>query len=184
MQNAPQPAPPSSTIKVFLILGGFAAATIGSCIVGIGIGSRSASQAALKNAQPSIPAAPPAVGKVAAPAQQEATAEEPKPEIRVLKVTDILSVYKENEVRADQQFKGNLVQITGKVGEVKKDILDDMYVTVGTGARYEIPVVQCMLDEAQAGRAAQLSKGADVTVRGRVDGLLMNVIVRDCKIQD
>jgi len=37
------------------------------------------------------------------------------------------------------------------------------------------------LQYVHAKKAASLSSGARVTVRGRVDGLLMNVIVRECE---
>ncbi|MDI3291996.1 hypothetical protein [Polyangium sp. 15x6] len=95
---------------------------------------------------------------------------------------DVLDEYKNNEVRADGKFKDKIVQIRGKVGDVKKDITDSIYVTVGTGATLEIPEVQCFVKDGEAKAAAALNKGEDVTVIGRVDGLLMNVLVKDCVI--
>lgn len=95
----------------------------------------------------------------------------------------LLSEYKDNEVRADAAYKGKVVRLSGKVGDIKKDILDKPYVTIGSGARFEIPQVQCMLTASSAGAAMQLSKGADVTVTGKINGLMMNVLVRDCTIQ-
>lgn len=97
-------------------------------------------------------------------------------------IEKLLGEYKDNEVRADGQFKGQLVQVTGVVGDVKKNVTDSIYVTVGTGQQFEIPEVQCFVADGQEKRAAALSKGAKVTVRGRVDGLMMNVLVRDCEI--
>jgi hypothetical protein len=47
---------------------------------------------------------------------------------------------------------------------------------------FEIPVVQCFVRKGEEQRAAALSKGDNVTVRGRVGGLLMNVLVKDCEI--
>lgn len=98
-------------------------------------------------------------------------------------LSTLLGEYKDNEVRSDGKFKDKLIKVSGKVDGVKKGLLDEMYVTVGTGAQFEIPQVQCMLAEDQVGKAASLSKGAVVTVQGRVDGLMMNVILRDCTIQ-
>jgi hypothetical protein len=40
---------------------------------------------------------------------------------------------------------------------------------------------KCFFDDAHAKKAASLSKGARVTVRGRVTGLMMNVVVRECE---
>jgi hypothetical protein len=95
---------------------------------------------------------------------------------------DILEAYKNNEVRADGQYKDKIVEIRGKVGDVKKDITDSIYVTVGTGADFEIPEVQCFVKDSETKAAAALNKGDDVTVHGHVDGLLMNVLVKDCVI--
>ena len=97
-------------------------------------------------------------------------------------LNDLLSEYKDNEVRADGQFKGKLIRTTGIVGDVKKDILDDVYITLGTGQMFEIPVVQCFVKKDQVTRAAGLSKGDKVTVRGKVNGLMMNVLVKECDI--
>lgn len=97
-------------------------------------------------------------------------------------IEKLLGEYKDNEVRADGQFKDQLIQVTGVVGDVKKDITDAIYVMVGTGKPFEIPEVQCFVAGGQEKRAAALSKGSKVTVRGRVDGLMMNVLVRNCEI--
>ncbi|EYF06000.1 OB-fold protein [Chondromyces apiculatus] len=102
--------------------------------------------------------------------------------MRRVPIEKLLGEYKDNEVRADGEFKGQLVQVTGVVGDVKKDITDSIYVIVGTGQPFEIPEVQCCVADGQEKRAAALSKGSKVTVRGRVDGLMMNVLFRDCEI--
>jgi len=104
-----------------------------------------------------------------------------RPELEV-EAKDILEAYKNNEVRGDGQYKDKRIQITGKVGDVKKDITDSIYITVGTGADFEIPVVQCFVKNGEEKAAAALNKGDVVAVVGHVDGLMMNVLVKDCEI--
>jgi hypothetical protein len=99
-----------------------------------------------------------------------------------IKVKEILDEYKNNEVRADGTYKDKIIQIRGKVEDVKKDITDSIYVTVGTGAQFEIPVVQCFVKDGEEKAASALNKGDNVTVMGHVDGLMMNVLVKDCVI--
>lgn len=94
----------------------------------------------------------------------------------------LLAEYTDNEVRADAAFKGKLIQTTGVVDDVKRDVLNTVYVVVGTGKRLEVRQVQCFLDEDNAKTAASLTKGSRVTIRGRVQGLMMNVLVKDCEI--
>jgi hypothetical protein len=93
---------------------------------------------------------------------------------------ELLAQYKDNEVRADAIYKGKQVRFAGLVNDVKKDITDSIYVTVGTGEWLQIPEVQCFFADSKARQAAQLSKGQHVRVRGIVKGLMMNVLVQDC----
>lgn len=95
-------------------------------------------------------------------------------------IASLLGEYKNNEVRADGLFKDHVIETTGVVDSIKKDIMNSIYMTIGTGKIFEIPQVQCFFDDSLAGKAASFNKGARVTVRGRVHGLMMNVIVRDC----
>ncbi|WP_437947031.1 hypothetical protein WME98_40365 [Sorangium sp. So ce296] len=136
--------------------------------------ARPAAEAPAAAAPAATTATPAAAAKQEEPAPREAAID--------VDVKKLLGEYHDNEVRADSAFKGKLVQTSGVVGDVKKDITGSVYVTVGTGAMLEIPVVQCFIADGEAGAAAALSKGQKVTVRGRVGGLMMNVLVRDCEI--
>ncbi|NOJ82332.1 hypothetical protein HNV28_29075 [Myxococcus xanthus] len=112
-----------------------------------------------------------------------AAASTPSAEVtaRWVDMTTLLSEYRDNEVRADSNFKGQFVQTAGVVDDVKKDLFGSIYVTLGTGRQFEIPQVQCFFDESQSKKAATLTKGSRVTVRGRVEGLMMNVLMRRCE---
>ncbi|OOG87804.1 hypothetical protein B0E42_07145 [Pseudomonas sp. A25(2017)] len=98
-------------------------------------------------------------------------------------IRQILSDYKNNEVGADNKYKGNHVQVTGIVGDIKKDIMDNLYVTLGTGAQFEIPEVQAFFDDSMNSKLGSLNKGQKLTVVCRIDGLMMNVLGKDCIIQ-
>ncbi len=103
----------------------------------------------------------------------------------VLKVglKELLSSYENNEVAADNQYKGKLIEVKGVIGEVKKDILGTLYVTVGTTKELEIPQVQALFEDSANGQLAQLKKGAQITVVCRVNGLMMNVLAEKCIIK-
>jgi hypothetical protein len=103
--------------------------------------------------------------------------------VTTVSLSDLLSDYKGNEVRADGKYKGKTIQVTGIVDDVKKDITGDPYVTVGSGAAFEIPQVQCTAGSNQTAAFANLNKGQKVTVQGEVDGLMMNVLLSDCVIK-
>lgn len=114
--------------------------------------------------------------QVAAASTSEAVTYEAVP------LATLLSQYKDNEVRAGEYFKGKNIQITGIVESVKRDILNSIYITMGTGRNIEIPMAQCLFDEKQKSQVTSLRNGDIVTVRGRVSGLMFNVIIRECSI--
>jgi hypothetical protein len=145
-----------STKKILLLVfGGLGVCVLGTCLLGVVLrGAARSSRASSSNAAASA---------------------------RYVDIRTLLSEYSDNEVRADSAFKGRYVQVDGIVNDVKRDILNSIYVTLGTGRLLEVPQVQCFFSEAQATKAAWLSKGAHISVRGRVDGLMVNVLLRDCE---
>ena len=113
-------------------------------------------------------------------AEDQKNAEAKRNPVRV-PLSTLLKEYKDNEVRADGQYKGKYVEVSGKVNDVKKDLVDHMYITIGTGQSFQIPQVQCYFDDKQKARATTLSKGNPVSIRGRVEGLIFNVQLKDCE---
>lgn len=128
--------------------------------------------------------APPSGGKSSPGGTPGATPAAPKADepATTVDLKTLLKDYKDNEVRADGLYKDKRVQLTGKVGDIKKDMLNKIYVTLGTGAQFEMPVVQCFFDDEHTAKASALSKGQSLTVKGRVSGLMMNVLVKDCEL--
>lgn len=89
--------------------------------------------------------------------------------------------YEANGVSADQQYKGKILKVTGTVNTIDKDIMDQIYVTLkGDGV---IGDVQCFFSDDYVNEAAQLQKGQKITVVGKCDGKLMNVMLKGCNIE-
>lgn len=88
--------------------------------------------------------------------------------------------YEANEVAADNQYKGKVVEISGTIKDIGKDILDSPYVSFENGN--SIFGVQCMFDKSDSNALASLSKTQKIILAGKVSGKLGNVIVNDCKI--
>lgn len=168
MQNAPQypqqfpPQPPPkrgmSASKVLLIIGGVIVLGFGGCVVCVAVGANAS----------------------------KAAAEKARNEAESVAISELMTEYKANEVRADARWKGKFVKVTGGVvGDVKKDMLDSAYLTLGASdaSAFELRSVQCFLTKDGAARAARLNKGETATVSGKVDGLMMNVLIRDCEVE-
>jgi tRNA_anti-like len=112
--------------------------------------------------------------------EAEATREQAQslPEISAL---ELATRYDSNEIAADQSFKGKEIIVNGVVENVGKDILDEMYVAL-VGPEGSIRGVQCFFSDDHAGQLASLSQGQHVRLQGEVSGLMMNVLVKDCRI--
>lgn len=115
--------------------------------------------------------------------QPAAKAVKQEPEAIKINASKILSDYRNNEVQADNVYKGKYVEVTGWVGEIKKDLFGSLYITVGTGAEFEIPQVQAFFDDSMNNKLATLNKGARVTIVCKVEGLMMNVIAKKCVLK-
>jgi hypothetical protein len=126
---------------------------------------------------PNTPAA------VMSPSSKESVASKNQEQILQTDIREILSAYKNNEVGADNRYKGKQIQVTGVVDDIKKDLFGSLYVTLGTGAQFEIPQIQAFFDDSMNNQLAQLTKGQQLTVVCRVDGLMMNVLAKNCIIR-
>ncbi len=100
----------------------------------------------------------------------------------IIKITSrkLYSEYKENELSADNKYKGKTIEVSGTVNNIKKDFLDNPYITI-KGDQY-IGDIQCMLNDSENAKAAALKKGSYISITGKLTGLiLMNVTIENCK---
>lgn len=91
---------------------------------------------------------------------------------------DLTQNYIDNEVRADEDFKGKKFYVEGTVNDIKKDIMGDIYVTLEGSEMFR--EVQCYFDDTET--ASKLEKGMTVTFFGQCDGLMLNVLMKNCKL--
>jgi hypothetical protein len=107
---------------------------------------------------------------------------EQKVEAIKLEAETLRQAYKANEVNGDNLYKGKLVEISGTVDTIGKDVLDEAYITFQTNESVAFDKVQCMFNKTEEGILAQLKKGQAIKVQGTVSGVTIgSVIVRNCK---
>ena len=108
---------------------------------------------------------------------------EPKTQEPIIKISaiNLYEEYKENEVRADELYKDKQLEVFGIIGNIGKDILDDMYVTLQTDNYFS--GVQGMIKESEKNKVINLQKGQEITLECKNSGKLINVILRDCIIK-
>lgn len=89
----------------------------------------------------------------------------------------LLKDYTANEVSADMKYKGKTLEVTGTIDSISKDLFDQVYVALDAGD--PMRNVTCYLDSESQKKVADLKKGQRVTIQGRGDGMMMNVMLRD-----
>ena len=100
-------------------------------------------------------------------------------EEEVIEITarELYEAYKNNEIAADQKYKGNFLKVTGVVDSIGRDILGDPYVVLTGGGEYEVWGVQCIFSNAYESWLATLSVGQSIRVTGKCKGYLINVLL-------
>lgn len=80
---------------------------------------------------------------------------------------ELFDAYHENEVAADDRFKGKKLRVTGTIASIDKDFLDNVVVRLQTANQFQS--VMATVREAEKSTAAKLKKGqkATVTCKGR-----------------
>lgn len=93
----------------------------------------------------------------------------------------LFAEYEANDIAADRKYKGKVLQMTGTVDNISRDILDTIYVTLKAGNATFFRI-QCFFDDGSEEAVAKLSSGQSLTIRGRCDGKFGNVMLKDCAI--
>ncbi len=112
--------------------------------------------------------------------QEAREVESSKPELTI-KAEQLFAKYVANEVAADREYKGKILQVVGYVKSISKSIVDDqIYVSLSTDEMFG--GIQCFFSKDKENVIAQLTKGQYVTVIGKCDGKFANVMIKQCRI--
>lgn len=92
----------------------------------------------------------------------------------------LFQAYEENEIAADAAYLDKWVSVQGSVASIAKDIFDEPYVVLGPQG--ELFGVQCYFSKKDKASLVSLQSGTEVTIVGRVEGKMVNVILKGCKL--
>jgi hypothetical protein len=92
---------------------------------------------------------------------------------------ELYTAYDSNEIRADNTYKDKTVRLTGKVGDMGKDLFDKPYIKFNAD-QYGMTGVQVFFKLSEQAKIADLDKGQTITVVGTCTGKkIINVVVED-----
>lgn len=111
-------------------------------------------------------------------------AEEPKPVEKAVtvKASELYTAYHDNEVAADAQYKGKLVEISGIVDGIDNGTFDnELIVRVNAGQMFNY--VSCTMLPNEKDNVIALKKGQSVKVSGKVTGSTLGTpFIKDCAV--
>lgn len=113
------------------------------------------------------------------PTESESEEEISIPPIKI-SALQLSEEYNANKIAADQKYKDRILEVSGVINSIDKDILNTPYITL-RGQEFSLFGVQCMFDKSQEDKLAKLIKGQSITITGKVSGeLIGNIILRNC----
>lgn len=122
----------------------------------------------------------------AAPAKTE-KAEKPKakPKAKAVKVNagDMIKAFEDNELAADDKYKGKTIQVSGTVDKIDTEVFDSSkYVLrISDGSEFAFLTVNC--NDMSKKELSTLNTGDDVTAVGKFkDGGDLGVELKKCKL--
>ena len=104
---------------------------------------------------------------------------------------DLVNAYSENEIRAESNYSGKVIYVTGVIEDMARDIFDDYYIRLSgkAGNSWEdlldiTSYVDCYFSDSQLEDVMNLSTGDEVTIKGVCDDtdILGGVIMQGCSI--
>lgn len=107
----------------------------------------------------------------------------PNPAPEILKATpeQLYAAYNQNEVAADDQFKGKIIQVTAPVKSIDKNFTDAVVLKFDTGSEFN--EMGAELDASQNAAAAALQRGQVVTVQcAKIMRVMDSPMASDCSL--
>lgn len=123
-----------------------------------------------------------ALGSPKEGSQETSTEAEAEVAEQVITVTasQLYSDYKQNELAADEKYKGEMIEVSGTVASIE-EMFGQKFVSLNTGDI--IGKIQCFLDDSEGSKAASLTVGQQITLTGKGDGMSLNVAMKNCMIK-
>ena len=99
--------------------------------------------------------------------------------------TKLIKAFKDNQVKCKRKYDGKNLKVTGKVQSVGTDVLDNIYVCLGSNDELTLVGIQCYAkDKTTEDKIAELSEGDEITVTGVGDCGSLSFTLIDAEIID
>jgi hypothetical protein len=120
--------------------------------------------------------------------QEPAVEEEPAPEVhkepkpvQEVTVAELCSSYHSYGMAGHDEFKDSVFRVTGLVDSVvNKDVVGTYRVALNDSEPHPLGEVYCKFKKEDAPELSRLSVGQELTVEGKYEGFVTNIMLTDC----
>lgn len=109
------------------------------------------------------------------------TAQKKETEYIYVVAKDAAKEFNDNQVSCKDNYDGKMLLIYGKIEDIGTDIADQSYITLDTGKKYSLDIVQCYFDDSKIDYVKSLKKGEEVYLIGKGDIGSFKFKVDNCK---
>ncbi|GDX52352.1 hypothetical protein LBMAG27_13990 [Bacteroidota bacterium] len=95
-----------------------------------------------------------------------------------ISAVDLYNAYSDNEMHSDSLYRMQVIQVTGKVAEIKKDTSGIIILLDGGNGMFG---VSCSLQKTDE-TVQKVEKDSNITIKGICTGMLMDVVLTRCVI--
>jgi hypothetical protein len=95
----------------------------------------------------------------------------------------LIAIYDDNEVAADEKFKEKSIRLTGTISKISKDITGAVYLEITTGAIFR--TVQAFLANESAAQAGGFPRGSEIELICTGGGMILTFpVLRNCQTKE
>lgn len=95
---------------------------------------------------------------------------------------DMLVRFKDEPAEAERLYKGRVVDVTGTVFQKNVNLAGEQALTLEGGSQARFGGVRCVFPAANHFQLNGVAIGEHVAIRGRCEGLVSDVVLRDCAV--
>jgi len=92
--------------------------------------------------------------------------------------------YSDNEVAADEKYKGKLIEISGKVTGVDNGTFDNEMIVKLSDGQYDVSVPWCYMKASEKEKVLTLKKGQQITLIGEGNSATIgSPMLKNCTVK-
>ncbi len=97
---------------------------------------------------------------------------------------NISKEYSENEVAADEKYKGKIIEISGKVVSIDNGTFDNEMIVKLADGQYDFYAPWCYMKPSEKEKVLSFKKGQQITLIGKGDSATMkSPILKECTVK-